>query len=354
MTATRGSSSFCRLLLRVEAAIWLTRPQSLFSKVPIAVAAWLTGRGDLRSSATQQVLLLSFLVTFQGLLFAINDINDAERDRRTAPYLPIPAGVLTRRDAIVVALAMGIVFLASLVLLGSSALSITAVLATIPPALATMRIYGRTKATWYSPLLGSTAASSPALWTWLLAGYRNYGVFAVLFATATLHGLQTNLRAQLRDIEGDPKAGTLTLAARLGARRTFWLIATIQTIELGVVLSLYVMQGRTLALLWLMPALGLLIMGLVASEEVYSRTRDRLGQTEALRLWVNMSFATEIAILAAFRPVLALPIGAGMFLWFAFVRRTYYRRLVGRRLERQWKELGGLGLERASGSTGPT
>jgi 4-hydroxybenzoate polyprenyltransferase len=330
-----------RALLRLEGGFWLTRPQSAFSKVPMAVAAWTVGRGDFPDSALKLGFLVLFLVVLQALLFVINDINDAERDRLSAPYMPIPSGVMTRGGAVGEALVLGALFVTSVGVISSGLGSLLAVLATIPPALATMYVYGRTKSTWFSPLMASTASSSAPLWAWLLAGHRNGTAFALLFAITTLHGLHANLRAQLRDIEGDPKAGNFTLAYRLGAKRTFWLAAAIRILELVLILGLGLYCGIRGSLLWLLPALALLVFGLATARDVYAETRDRIGQTEALTLWVYISFLTEIAILGAFRPLLALPTAVVMFAWFRCVRWGYYARLVSGRLALVWE--GGRG-----------
>src|SRR6478609_11420678 len=154
MTTSREISNsprwWRRMLLRLEGGFWLTRPQSIFSKVPMALAAWTIGWGDTTNSSVKLVFLVLLLMVLQALLFVINDINDAEGDRISAPYMPIPSGAITQRGAIVEALALGAVFVISVGVISSGFGSLLAVLATIPPALATMYVYGRTKSAWFS------------------------------------------------------------------------------------------------------------------------------------------------------------------------------------------------------------
>jgi len=205
-------------------------------------------------------------------------------------------------------------------------------LATIPAALGTMKLYGLTKSAWFSPLLGSTTFASAALWAWLLAGYQNFNAFLLLFVVAALHGIHANVRAQLRDIEGDPRAGAVTLAARLGAKRTMWIAALVRLVELCGITWLLISYGRPGGWFFLAAAVMIFIVAAIRMPEVYSRTRDRLGQTEALAIWAYVAFMAEIAILGAIEPAVALPTGIIMFLWFKLMRTGYYHRLASGRL----------------------
>ncbi len=335
--------SSARTALRIEGGFWLTRPQSLFSQVPIALAAWSIGSGGLGSDQAVRVLaLVIFLMAFQGAMFVVNDIYDSQKDLISAPYMPIPSGVVTRNLAIAEALLLGAIFALSFFAASQDMFAAIVVLATIPPALATMKLYGATKSAWFSPLLGFTTFASAALWAWLLAGRQNPKAFLVLFIVAGLHGIHANIRAQLRDIEGDPKAGNRTLASRLGARKAMWLCALVRLAELCGITLMWIFFGNRLGWIWLLPAIAIFLFAMTRMPRVYERTRDRIGQTQALYAWVYVSLLSEIAILGAFEPVAALPTVALMFFWFNLVRKGYYHRLVGGRLaqafQRQTRE----------------
>lgn len=320
-------------MLSLEGCIWLTRPQSLFSQVPIALAAWSIGRDGIRASETVNALILIlFLMAFQGAMFVVNDVYDAHRDKISAPYMAIPSGVVSRRAAILEAALLGAIFVGCILINARDTWGILAVLATIPAALGTMKLYGSTKSAWFSPLLGSTTFASAALWAWLLAGRQNLNAFLLLFLIAALHGIHANVRAQLRDIEGDPQAGAVTLAARLGAKRTMWIAALVRLVELGGITWLLISYGRPGGWFFLAAAVLIFIVAAIRMPEVYSRTRDRLGQTEALAIWAYVAFMAEIAILGAVEPAVALPTGIIMFLWFKLVRTGYYYRLASGRL----------------------
>lgn len=320
-------------MLSLEGCFWLTRPQSLFSQVPIALAAWSIGRGGIRASEALNVLILIlFLMVFQAAMFVVNDVYDAHRDKISAPYMAIPSGVVSRRAAVIEAALLGAIFVGCIVVNSRDAFGILAVLITIPAALGTMKLYGLTKSAWFSPLLGSTTFASAALWAWLMAGHQNFNVFLLLFGVAALHGIHANVRAQLRDIEGDPQAGAVTLAARMGAKSTMWIAALVRLVELCGIAWLLVSYGRPGGWYFLAAAVLIFIVAAVRMPDVYSTTRDRLGQTEVLSIWAYVSFMAEVATLGAVEPVVALPTAIIMFLWFKLVRMGYYHRLASGRL----------------------
>jgi 4-hydroxybenzoate polyprenyltransferase len=319
-----------RWALRLEGAAWLTRPQTVFSQVPIALAAWSIGTGGLATSSAGSVaILILFLASFQAAMFVVNDIYDATRDKVSAPYMPLPSGVVSRLGAMVEAGVLGAVFLGCIIALSQDLVAIAAVLITIPLALATMKLYGMTKSAWFSPLLGSSTFASAALWAWLMAGRGHPAAFFTLFVAAALHGVHANVRAQLRDIEGDPKAGVATMASRLGPKWTTWLAALVRGLELGAIVVLVVNHGVRLGWLWLAPAFGLFALAVAHMGNVYAEIRNRVDQTQALTDWVYVSFMAEIAMLGAVEPVIAAPVTVLMFAWFKVVRRLYYHRLVG-------------------------
>jgi 4-hydroxybenzoate polyprenyltransferase len=326
--------------LRLEGMFWLTRPQSFFSQVPIALAAWSLGAGGFVAGELGKVLLLVvFLMAFQAVMFVVNDIYDAEKDRISAPYMPIPSGIVTRNLAIAEAALLGLIFIGSFFAISHDWFAVVAVLVTIPAALGTMKLYGATKSAWFSPLLGFTTFASAALWAWLMAGRQNQTAFALLFLAAGLHGIHANVRAQLRDIEGDPKAGNLTLAARLGAKKTTWLTAIVRFVELCAITVLWYFYGRALGWIWLLPAFAIFIVAAIRMPLIYERTRDRVGQTKALYIWVYVSLLAEIAMLGVVEPIVALPTVTLMFVWFNLLRKGYYHRLVGGRLAEQFQTL---------------
>jgi len=316
-------------LKRLEAAFWLTRPHIAFSKVPMAAAGWVVGRGANATSPAQAALLVLLLTSMQMLMFVVNDLNDAQKDRVTAPYLPIPSGLVSRATAIAEAGLLAAIFLGTAFLLAPNRWTFIVVLATIPAALGTLAFYSRTKAAWFSSLLGSLGSASFVAWAWFLAGHHQPRAFVLLFAVASLHGMHANLRSQIYDIEGDPKAGTMTLSARLGPRRALQTAAFVRIVELLAIGALVWIYGKATGALWLVPTVGLLVFALTRLSKAYATTRNRRHQTEELFVWVYIAFLTELSVFGAFRPMTSLVLGVFMYTWFQVVRAGYYRRLVG-------------------------
>jgi 4-hydroxybenzoate polyprenyltransferase len=319
-------------LARAEASFWLTRPHVAFSKVPMAAAGWAIGRADLETSTAQAAALVLLICSMQMLMFVANDLNDAQKDRITAPYLPLASGLLTRADGIAEAIALAVVFVGGGLFLAPSRLTFLVVLASVPATFGILAFYSRTKAAWYSSLLGSTASASFAVWGWLLAGHRQPGAFALLYVIASLHGVHNNLRSQIYDIEGDPKAGTLTLAARLGPTRALLTAAALRVVEIAAIAMLAARYGTPGGALWLVPTIGVLAVVIAGLPKASATTRNRQQQTDALFTWVYLSFLTELSVIGALRPVLALGLGAFMTVWFHAVRAGYYGRLVGNQI----------------------
>lgn len=323
-----GSTPAPGILTRLEGALWLTRPHMVFSKVPISAAGWVVGHGG-ATSVMEGLFLTTLLASMQAFMFVVNDLHDARRDRITAPYLPLPSNLLSHRFAVAEAVGLGAVFLGSAWALAPTGIVFLVVVMTVPPALGVLAFYSRTKAAWFSSLLGSSAAASFLTWAWLLAGYREPGAFALLYVIASLHGVHNNVRAQLYDIEGDPKAGTVTLAVRLGPLRALKAAAVLRAAELVGIAIFLLLHGASGGWLWLAVAGAFFGVALVRVPAA-AVPRDRRGQTDTLFIWVYSSFVTELCVLGTLRPLASVGLGMFMFTWFHVVRTGYYRRLVNR------------------------
>jgi len=320
-----------KTLLKMEGGFWITRPHGMFGKFPLSYAAWLVGRDSLRTHEVVPdlrtiIVLALFVGAYQASLIVCNDWLDAEKDKRSAPYLPIPVGVVARRHALLEGLFFGAVFLALLGILSSDRRGAFLALSTMPAALLTIKLYGRTKSKWYSAALASTAAASGPLWAWLLAGSHNLALFGLVFAIALTHGLHTNIRAQLRDIEGDPKAGNTTLAVKLGPKRIFRATVALRAVELAGIAALCWYTNITGSFFWFIVAL-LIFAGCLTRSRLYEQSRSRIDQTRVLTPWVYASLLAEIAVLGAFEPVSAGAVLVFMVVWFNVLREGYRMRI---------------------------
>jgi 4-hydroxybenzoate polyprenyltransferase len=327
MASRRSAVRLIRL--RLEALFWLTRPQSAFSYLPIALAAWSIGRGRLQAADLGDfALLLLALMILQAAMFVLNDIFDAHNDSITAPFMPIPSGLVSRRAATGMAFALGVTMVALILVVAPTPTSLVLVLAMVPAALATFKLYSATKGYWFSPLLEISTFTSAAVLAWLLAGGAQPDRFVVLFVIAAIHGIEANVRSQMRDVEGDPRAGNITLVARLGLSRSVWLLASIRTIEIVFVGVLWLIFGSAGGVIWLMLAMAMLVIAASRSHILYEEASNRVHQAARLSSWSYGAFCVEVAVLGVLYPAVAAFVAAFMFAWYRLVRARYYDRIA--------------------------
>ena len=167
-----------------------------------------------------------------GLQFAIgayNDVCDIDRDRLTQPAKPIPAGLVGRREAAIVAAAGAVAGLAAAAAVGPLVMVLAGAMLGLGLAYdAWLKTRG----------LGWVAF---ALAFPLLPVYAWYGAAGelpprpeVLLPVAALAGPMLQVANGLTDLERDARAGVLGLAGRLGRRRAVGLLAALQLIVNGL------------------------------------------------------------------------------------------------------------------------
>ena len=156
----------------------------------------------------------------QASIGSANDVVDAAADRLAKPAKPIPAGLVERRTAGVVAVVAGLAGLALAGLFGPAVL-LVAVLG-----------YGlglaydlRLKRTSWSWLAYALALPLVPAFAWLGAGAGLPPRFPVLAALALVAGTALAVANGLVDLEGDAATGTAGLAGALGRRRALGVVA---------------------------------------------------------------------------------------------------------------------------------
>lgn len=195
---------------------------SLYAGVYTLVGAYLAGG---LAAATAPGALVAALVV--GLVvaygFVINDYVDVVVDTLGKPARPIPAGLLTRREALVFAVAL--------------AAAALAVAATLGPALAASAVATVAVATLYSFALKGTVLVGNACMGMLIAAIPIYGALAaggpttavwVVAGLMWLFDFSHEVLKTTADYAGDRAAGLSTVATVLGvggAVRVFQLLA---------------------------------------------------------------------------------------------------------------------------------
>lgn len=180
-------------------------------------------------------LLTIGMLGIQLCIGAVNDLADEDLDRRTKSWKPIPAGLVSRRTALIVALASGAAGLLAALLLGPAVFCLLAIMLGCGLV--------------YDLLL------KPSAWAWacfsvafaVLPIYAWYGSAGTLpplpeflIPIAALAGPALQLSNGLIDLERDTAGGIETLATRLGRKRTLAVIAILLVV-------IYVVAWATLA-----------------------------------------------------------------------------------------------------------
>jgi 4-hydroxybenzoate polyprenyltransferase len=182
-------------------------------------------------------LLALAMLGFQASIGALNDVADADRDQLAKPTKPIPAGVIDRRGATIVAMAGAAVGLAISAGFGLPVLILGA--AGYGCGLAYDLVMRRRGQGWVC-----YAGAFPLLlaWTWMAAAGSLPPGWPLLLPLAALAGPTIHLANSLVDLDADEQAGVTSLATSLGEDRAP-LVLTILTA------SIYVLAW--VILLWL-------------------------------------------------------------------------------------------------------
>ncbi len=196
-----------------------------------------------------QPAVLGFLCAFfiSGSAIVLNDYFDLEVDRVNAPERPLPAGLLSPSDAIVLAAVTALLGLAAAYLIGTPALVLCVIFATIG------FLYN-----WKykeAGLVGNLMVSSSVGITFILGGMaagQPWNKIVWCFASmAFFIDLGEEIAGDAMDMEGDQKRGSKSLALMRG--RTFALNVSASFFALVVLISfipvLFRWMGTTYLLL---------------------------------------------------------------------------------------------------------
>ena len=343
-TAVRGA------LLRAETAWWMTRIYLSNINIWPVLMGWAAARSSGGGGGLVPLVLLCLFVALAGgALFIVNDILDADGDRTTAPYLPLPAGLLTVRQSWAWA---GAYLMGALVALylaaGTAGRFAVALGVTVAGVLAAM-VYSKVKDDGLiASVMVTVPQTLPAVIAWWLAGATAGWALAVVLAYCVLACISNNIMAALRDVDLDGEVDNRTLPVRVGGAAAFRLAARIALLALVpvAVAGVAAPQG------WAAVPFGLAAAGVLAG--TYRRTlatfeepgRGRVRRMKDLRGFKFGEYLRHAALVAAFDPVLALVAGVLMYASLFFGHKVYTRRLIDGGIRRS------LGPARQSTMTG--
>jgi 4-hydroxybenzoate polyprenyltransferase len=259
---------------RLAGLVRLTHPfPSLLDGVATAAFALLAGA----PVATAGRLGMA-MVGLQAAIGSLNDIVDVPRDAGLKPGKPIPAGLVSRQAAALVAL------LGAALGLG---LSLPSGPATALLALVVLTVGGlydlRFKGTAWSWLPFAVGIPLLPVFAWLGAAGRVPGAFVILIPAAALAGAALAVSNALTDVERDRAAGTITIVTHLGPRRAWWLHLLLQlAVGALALVGLAWLGGRGIGLLGVAAGAAAVAMGVALGRDASPGRREMGWELEAV------------------------------------------------------------------------
>ncbi len=203
---------------------------SLLNALLVAALALVAGGNVLTGT-----LLGLGMFALQASIGAVNDVVDAAADALAKPSKPIPAGVVSRRIAVIIGLASGAAGLIGSLLVGGP---VVAGLGLVILS-AGMAYDLRLKPTPFAGLCYAVAFMAVPVYGWWGAAGELPPRWELLLPVAALAGPTLQLANGLVDIEGDRLTGLRGPVVRLGRGRALRLLGVLQsTIHLFAWLSL--------------------------------------------------------------------------------------------------------------------
>ncbi len=343
-----------RIALRLEALWWLTRLYLNASPIWLSVLGWLAG-GREGGGGTLSLLLAAVILAGSAHMVQ-NDILDKEPDRVTAPYLPLPAGLLTSAQAsrammlmtVLAAIALGAAAPSVAVLLGCLGLVIISGLGT--------RIYSAHKS-WGAAdsfFVGLSMAVTATI-GWLIGGERHTLEVLIIAAYALAYGFTANTWAALRDFDRDGLVGNRTLPVQIGGPATVRVALATSLLQYAIAAVLMVVVGPPLIALVLLPV-ALMVQALAAPATHRKFGEHDLGRPQRLQDLRFIRFGETLrftAVLAIYSPVAAVVLFVVLEASLTFGARTYRRRIIAGGLARSMEGLRTTSPQRRLKADGP-
>ncbi len=304
-----------KFILKIETLWWMTRPGFSNPLILISIAGCLSANKS--PNPNHLIVLISLTGLLGSAIVLLNDLLDQDDDVITAPYLPLPAGLLSPREA-----KIGLVFtLASAILcllyINNEVWFILTNISFITLAVISAGAYCIFKHTGF---LASIMMSIPyvifALISWLLGGGTidmipsNSNIIIVIISSFFI-GFSGNILAGLRDVDKDPLVGNQTLPVRLGPQKAFKLVGIIECVDfvLQVWLATQVQNGYlSLPLL----AISLILMAISFHPILLTYIdshRDRIQRISDIWLWSLGKDLKLVSLVCIFSLPIGLAIG---------------------------------------------
>jgi 4-hydroxybenzoate polyprenyltransferase len=218
------------------------------------------------------------MMALQFGIGATNDLVDAPRDAGHKPGKPIPAGLVDRRSALVVAISAFAMGLVLSILSGPAMVALAAVVIGIGLAYDL-----RLKGTPWSWLPFAVGIPILPVFGWLGAAGALPPAFAFLVPVALAAGAALAVANALADVERDRAAGVASIATALGPGRAWAIGAALVVAILAVALgSAAALRASPTGLVLVAAASWLPLAGLLLGRGRGADVRERGWQLEAV------------------------------------------------------------------------
>lgn len=318
-------------LIRLEGSFWMMRANWAWTPLLIA-PGWLAasdppGVGGL-------IAIMATAALSRAGANVINDIVDSEKDRVTAPELPIPSGVVSLGQAVLTAGAIAGAMMITSALASVSLLAYVGCLAALFAGAVLTVLYSLAKPyLLLAPIVAAGVYVCLPLAGWLAAGAGSLIPIALVLAFQFVYGIAGNVQAGLRDVEADGEVGNRSIAVHLGARKALLLGGAMEVLAHATIVAVGFSIGR--------PALatGLVAVSLCFVVSAYAAALDDFEQAGGRAEWAVASRRLilsrqggPIALVGTFSvPVAVCTAGIGILL-LRFLTPAYSRRIVDGRL----------------------
>jgi 4-hydroxybenzoate polyprenyltransferase len=329
------------LALKVEAAWWMTRIYLSNMNIWPVFMGWVVA--DPHPGTWSLTWLALYVATAGGALFIVNDILDADGDQITAPYLPLPSGLLTVGEAWAWAAAYFSAALLALFIACGGIVRAGLALGLTVAAVVFSMAYSKVKDDGVVASFVITVPQAiPAVVGWYLAGHEHGWWLVGVLAYLLLACVSNNILAALRDVDLDPVVGNMTLPVRIGAVPAFRLAARVASLAFVPILLLAaVVPGGWWGLVVAVPAAALIARS-------YRRTLVAFGEPDRgrLRRMADMrqiklgEYVRHTALAAVFSVQVALAAGVAMQAMLYIGALVYARRVIRGGLRRDLAALG--------------
>lgn len=231
-------------VLRLEAMWWMTRPPSVATAL-IVVPGWLAATAP--PSDGRLAAMVGAVMCGRAIANVVNDLLDEEKDRVTAPELPLPSGLVTRQQAISVAAVLIMCELVLLWIAGGGLATFAIGVGGSAACGALVCLYSLVKPyAFIAVTITGLAYLSCPVTAWLVAGAGWSAEVGLVFVYALCRGLAANVFSTYRDVDRDGDVGNYSIAVRLGRRLAFGLGVSIEAIAAACVFGIAILRQEIL------------------------------------------------------------------------------------------------------------